>query len=77
MFCFVLFFSSQGHFACVICIQRASSVAIGDAKTEIKCLTECEAAFDLSTLQKALGKITFARWCSKIQLAEIEKVNLI
>jgi hypothetical protein len=74
---FVLFFSSQGHLYCVVCVQRASAVAIGDGKTHLKCLTECEAAFDLTTLQKALGKISFAKWCSKIQLADIEQVNFI
>jgi Ulp1 family protease len=49
-------------------------VAIGDGKTELKCLIHCESTFDLSTLQKALGAHTFSKWMKKIQLAEVEKV---
>jgi len=67
-------FSSQGHVYCKECIQRASEVAIGDGKTELKCLIHCESTFDLSTLQKALGAHTFSKWMKKIQLAEVEKV---
>ena len=71
---FFLLFSSGGHTYCRECIQRGSAVAIGDGKTELKCLTRCDRPFGLATLQKALGANTFSKWLKKIQIAEIEKV---
>jgi len=70
----VFVFSSAGHKFCQECVSRASSVAIGDGKTELHCLADCNSVFALSTLQHALSANTFSKWLSKIQLADIEKV---
>jgi hypothetical protein len=65
-----------GHDYCVECIIRASNVAIGDGKMELKCLMHCEKTFSLATLQKALSPNTFSKWLQRIQLEELKKVNL-
>ena len=71
------FFSSNAHYYCRECIQRACVVAIGDGLTELKCLMHCDKPFPLASLQTALGKQTFSKWLKKIQIAEIEKVILM
>ncbi len=65
-----------GHLFCRECVQRASEVAIGEGKVDLTCLGQCEEVFELSTLQKALKPNTFAKWLSRIQLAEIEKAEI-
>merc|ERR1712029_244782 len=65
-----------GHFFCKECIQRGSKVAIGDGKTELKCLGVCDQDFKLSTLQRALKANVFSQWLKKIQVDEVEKAGI-
>lgn len=65
-----------GHLFCVECVQRASQVAVGEAKTSLTCLGQCDEIFELSTLQKALKANMFSKWLKKISLAEIEKAEI-
>ena len=73
-------FSSGGgghHLFCHEHVERASSVAIGDGKTELRCLADCANVFAINTLQKVLSAAAFAKWLEKIQLADIEQVSLL
>jgi len=65
-----------GHLFCKECIQRASVVAIGEGQTQLKCLGLCEEDFKLSTLQRALRPIIYAKWLKKIQLDQLEKAGV-
>ena len=70
------FSSGGGHLFCHECVERASSVAIGDGKTELRCLTDCGNVFSINSLQKVLSTAAFSKWLEKIQLADIERVSL-
>ena len=59
---------SNGHKFCVSCVQRASEVAIGDGKTALSCLGQCEDSFELATLQQVLNANMFSKWLKKIQV---------
>ena len=59
---------SNGHKFCVSCVQRASEVAIGEGKTGLSCLGECDDSFELATLQRALNPHMFSKWLKKIQV---------
>ena len=61
---------------CHECVERASSVAIGDGKTELRCLADCGNVFSINSLQKVLSTAAFSKWLEKIQLADIERVSL-
>ncbi len=65
-----------GHLFCRECVQRASDVAIGEGKTALTCLGQCEEPFELMTLQNALKANVFSKWLRKIQLAEVEQAEL-
>jgi len=65
-----------GHFFCKECIQRGSKVAIGDGKTQLKCLVECDQVFKLSTLQTILKANVFSKWLKKIQVDELERAGV-
>lgn len=67
---------SNGHTFCVTCVQRASEVAIGDGKTGLSCLGQCEDTFELAILQHVLNANMFSKWIKKIQLAEVEKAEI-
>lgn len=47
---------------------------MGDAKTTLQCLGNCDASFDIACLQKALKPDMFSKWFRKIQMAEIGEV---
>ena len=66
----------NGHSYCSSCVQRASEVAIGEGKTTLTCLGQCEEAFELSALQRALPSEMFSKWLKKIQLAEVERADI-
>jgi len=66
----------SGHLFCRDCLRRASEVAIGDAKVELKCLGQCDSPFDLAALQKALKPTMFEKWLKAIQASEMEKAGL-
>merc|ERR1719381_179205 len=55
-----------GHMYCKECVQRGSEVAIGEGKTQMKCLGQCDQDFELATLQKALKPNVFSKWLKKI-----------
>ncbi len=74
--CLEMFPCPNSHSYCQECIRRASSVAIGDGKTELKCLMHCDQPFSLSVLQAALKPSQFSKWLQKIQAAECEKAAL-
>ena len=59
---------SNGHKFCVTCVQRASEVAIGEGKTGLSCLGQCEDSFELAILQRALNAHMFSKWLKKIQV---------
>ena len=59
---------SNGHKFCETCVQRASEVAIGEGKTGLSCLGQCEDSFELATLQRALNPHMFSKWLKKIQV---------
>ena len=61
---------------CLECIQRGSEVAIGEGKTQLRCLGQCDQDFALSTLQLALKPHIFAKWTKKIQVDELEKAGI-
>ena len=42
----------------------------------MECLGQCDEAFSLSVLQKALKVNTFSKWLSRIQIKEIEKADI-
>ena len=65
-----------GHMFCKECVQRASEVAIGEGKTQLKCLGQCDLDFELATLQKALKAVLFSKWLGRIQAAELEKADI-
>ncbi len=48
-------------------------MAIGEGKTTLACLGQCEEPFELSVLQQALPADVFSKWLKKIQLAEVER----
>ena len=56
-----------------VCIFQ---VAIGEGRTALECLGQCDEAFSLSVLQKALKVNTFSKWLSRIQIKEIEKADI-
>ena len=66
----------NGHRFCSECIKRAAEVAVGEGKTSLCCLGQCEDSFELSTLQLALDSHMFSKWLKKIQLAEVEKADI-
>ena len=53
---------------CLECIQRGSEVAIGDGKTALSCLGQCDDTFELATLQQVLNANMFSKWLKKIQV---------
>ena len=61
---------------CLECIQRASDVAIGEGKTQLGCLGQCDQDFSLATLEKALKPHAYAKWTKNIQLGELEKAKI-
>ena len=61
---------------CLDCIQRASDVAIGEGKTQLRCLGQCDHDFNLATLEKALKPHAFAKWTKNIQVGELEKAKI-
>ena len=61
---------------CLECIQRASDVAIGEGKTQLGCLGQCDHDFNLATLEKALKPHAFAKWTKNIQVGELEKAKI-
>ncbi len=68
----------QRHFQIRIYIRyfhTFAQVAIGEGKTGLVCLGQCDSNFELSTLQRALKANVFSKWLRKIQLAEVEKVG--
>ena len=69
-------FDQGGHMFCLECIQRASDVAIGEGKTQLQCLGQCDQDFSLATLEKALKPHVFAKWTKNIQVGEIEKARI-
>ena len=64
-----------GHLFCRECVARASEVAIGEGKTSLTCLGQCEDFFEISSIQKALKPNMFSKWLRKIQLAEVEQAG--
>ena len=56
--------------------KKIFQVAIGDGRTALKCLGQCEELFSLSVLQNALKSNTFSKWLSRIQIAELEQAGI-
>ena len=65
-----------GHMYCMDCIKRASDVAIGEGKTQLQCLGQCDHNFNLATLEKALKPHAYAKWTKNIQVGELEKAKI-
>ena len=61
---------------CKECVQRGSEVAIGEGKTKLQCLGQCDKDFDLSILQKALKPNVFSKWLKRIQADELVKAGI-
>ena len=61
---------------CQECIQRGSEVAIGEGKTQLRCLGQCDQDFKLATLQKALKPHIYAKWIKQIQAGELEQAGI-
>jgi len=66
----------EGHMFCKECIRRGAGVQIGDQKTGISCLTQCDASFSLAVLKVNLSATVFSRLLQRQQLEEVQAAGL-
>ncbi|XP_056641909.1 uncharacterized protein LOC130448505 [Diorhabda sublineata] len=61
---------------CGDCIRRSCEVALGDGKTEFRCLDNCREEFSLQVLQKVLPPKMFSKLAQKKSLAEVKAAGI-
>lgn len=66
----------EGHTFCNDCVIKGTDSKMGDSDTHIKCFTNCDAEFSLSTLQKILKPSKFRILLEKRQAAEVLAAGL-
>ncbi|XP_012288793.1 hyphally regulated cell wall protein 3 [Orussus abietinus] len=66
----------NGHIFCHSCIVHGTEITMAEGETRIKCFTECDGEFIISTLQEVLKPTKFSILLQKRQAAEVMAASL-